>query len=525
MTFIDKLNEIEIAKNDIKLSLENKGKQPGNDIREYAALINSLDGNIPSTSKVRVLIQELEPEDTTYQGFWIKSSTYTYNQIHIISKRDEIHPNSINIVRNNITNKYKTVLIQSDVYGGLYWDFKEVLITDDNNNVLWNVPIYYGNDLGWVDITPIEIHWAGVSVDFENNTCTRIDGSSDINDIKCYYNRIRCNVDDDGNVVSRYGDSDYDNVGNENLQVMVEQPLVYIKVDNINLGSDGYTILSADYYIADGQLDDDFEIHKAFIVDNNIYKNIYLNAYEGIVVNNKLCSYNGKSNPTSSISRTNARTYALNRGSIWRQWTYLAHNLETLLMLVEYCTFDWQNTLARGKYSGLSAVGQVEVTKFDINGTGFQNGDKTANLSFTYRYRENPYGNYGKLLDGYERDSTNNTIYISNSNFSDTIGVSSTKLGYAEHCSYAGGGTNYYITKFDYINDIPYLFEPKTGSRSTPLYGCMRNSSGYYYVRTIQSTSSYTGMLIYDVTNTAGSSSSSICACLMCYPTNQIIEN
>lgn len=40
-------------------------------------------------------------------------------------------------------------------------------------------------------------------------------------------------------------------------------------------------------------------------------------------------------------------------------------------MLVEYCTFDWENTLAKGRYSGRNPVGQVEMNKFDINGTEF----------------------------------------------------------------------------------------------------------------------------------------------------------
>ncbi len=523
MSFIDKLNEIEIAKNNIKASLESKGKQPGNDIREYSAIINSLNGDIPSSTKVKVIIQELEPEDTAYQGFWIKSNDYTYNEIHIISNRDEVFSNSINIVKSTRKNRYKTILLDSDVFGGLYWEFNEILITDNDNNILWNIPIYYGNDLGWIDITPSDIHWAGVSVDYTTDTFTRIEGSDNIDDIRCYYGRVRCNIDNEGNVVARYGDSNYDNNGNENLQVMVEQPIVYIKVANVELDTDGTTILKADYYIADGQLDEDYQVHRAFIVNDDIYKNIYLNAYEGTVINQKLSSYNTKAAPTVSISRTTARNYALNRGSIWRQWTYLAHNLETLLMLVEYCTFDWENTLAKGRYSGKNPVGQVEMNKFDINGTGFQNGDKTANLSFTYRYRENPYGNYGILLEGYERDTAN--IYISNTDFNDNISVSSTKMAYAEHCNYAGGGGNYYITRIDYISDIPYLFEPKNGSRSTPMYGSIPIGSNDKYYRTLQSYSGHTTMLFYDSSNYSSSSFTDTCACLMCYPPDQIIEN
>lgn len=160
MSFINKLNEIENAKNNIKISLENKGKQPGNDIREYAALINSLDGNIPSVSKVRVLIQELEPEDTTYQGFWIKSSTFTYNSVHIINNRYNRYASSINIVRQlnqyAVVNKYKTDILQSDIAEGLQYDFYEVILTNDSNDILYDIPIYYGNGTNWINITPKE---------------------------------------------------------------------------------------------------------------------------------------------------------------------------------------------------------------------------------------------------------------------------------------------------------------------------------------------------------------------------------
>lgn len=174
MAFLDKLNEIEMAKNDIKVSLENKGKQPGNDIRTYAAIINSLDGNISSNAKVRVLVQNLEPEDTAYQGFWIKSDTFTYNEIHIITDRYDRFANSINIVRQinqfAVINKYKTDILQSDIAGGLQYDFYEIILTDENNDILYNIPVYYGNGTSWVDITPKEYR----QLDYIQSTGTQI---------------------------------------------------------------------------------------------------------------------------------------------------------------------------------------------------------------------------------------------------------------------------------------------------------------------------------------------------------------
>lgn len=521
MSLLSRLNEIEVAKNNIKTSLENKGKQPGNDIRNYAAVINSLNGDVASPMKVKVIIQELEPENSSYQGFWIKSSTYTYNEIHIITDRTELYANSINIIKKSKQNKYKTILLDSDVSGGLYFDFNEVIITNADNEAQWNIPIYYGNGTEWLDITPTNIHWAGVHVDYATKTVTRLEGSSDINEIKCYADRIRCNMTDDGTVTARFGDSNYDNVGNENLQVMVEQPITYVKVSNVQLGSDGHTILSADYCIADGPFDSEYQIHKAFIVGNDIYNNIYLNAFEGVVKNDKLCSNGDNNAPTGNRSRVSFRTCASKRGSIWRQWTYLADNLETLLLLIEYCTFDWYKDVARGRTSSSAArVGEVSVAQLNENGTGFQNGDKTANLSFAYRYRENPYGSMGKMLDGYERSGDN--IFISNSNFDDNFTQSSTKTQYSAHCYYSGGGNTYFITYFSYIEAIPYLFEPCNGGGESYVFGTKYSGTSRYYAKLSQISNKTSMLFYYAFQSASGNYYGDIGGCLMCYPTNQI---
>lgn len=521
MSLLSRLNEIEVAKNNIKTSLENKGKQPGNDIRNYAAVINSLDGDVASPMKVKVIIQELEPENSSYQGFWIKSSTYTYNEIHIITDRSELYANSINIIKKSKQNKYKTILLDSDVSGGLYFDFNEVIITNADNEAQWSIPIYYGNGTEWLDITPTDIHWAGVHVDYKTRTVTRLEESNDINEIKCYSGRIRCNMTDDGTVTARFGDTNYDNSGNDNLQVMVEQPITYIKVSNVQLGSDGHSILSADYCIADGPLDNEYQIHKAFVIGNDVYNNIYLNAYEGIVRENKLCSIATGGGPSKGYSRPSYRTFANNRGSIWRQWTYLAHNLEILLLLVEYCTFDWSNNVAKGrKEYNTASTGEVAIAKLDENGTGFQNGDKTANLSFAYRYRENPYGSCGKWLEGYERNY--NDMFISNTNFNDNRVQSDTKEQYSAYCGYAGGGNTYYITYFTYIIDIPYLFEPYSGGNSSYVFGSkpIGPTANYYWRATAQS--NVTSLLFYNSTSSSSVTYSDIGSCLMCYPDSQI---
>lgn len=526
MTLLEQMQEIETAKNNIKHSLELKGKNPNDDIRTYSAIINSMDGDVPSSTNIKIIIQEDEPDETIpYEGIWIKSADFTYDNVYMINSRDDVQASSVNIVRDTRRNKYSTVLIDSNVVNGYKENFYEILITDENNNILWNIPIYYGNDIMWVDITPQDIHWAGIHAEFGDTiTVTRISGSNDIDDIKCYNQRIRCNLNDSGDVVAYFGDANYDNDGNANLQVMVEQPIVYVKVSNIVTSSDNSYLLSADYYIADGPLDESFEIHRAFLEEDTVYEKIYLNAYECTIVNNKLTSYNSYQYPTYGKTGVQNRTAAQARGSIWKQWTYLAHNLETLLMIVEYASFDLYSALAAGYYSNNQHnVGQVTTAMFDENGTGYTNGSKTANLSFTYRYRENPYG-CCIYLEGIQTDNSNKNIYISNSHFVDDRTPTQYKLMVSCPMGYGGGPTQQ--KWFSYIRQIPYLFFG---------YSTGNNTNAQYYGYSIhtnangaQAYSNYnnrTGMMhMYFGSPTSVIMSYGV-AGLMCYPTRVIRDD
>lgn len=452
MSIVNKLSEIEIAKNNIKVSLEAKGKTPGNDIRNYAAVINSLNGDIPSSTNIKIIVSETEPEDTAYQGFWVQSSDYTYNEVHIISDRADKCPSSVNIVRLNKNNKYKTVIIESNVSGGLYLDFYEILITDENNEVLWETPIYYGDDTNWVEITSVPAHWTGVTVDYVNKYITRISGSYDINELKCYSNRLRCNINDNGEILAMYGDNNYDPIGSASIHIMVQQPIVYYSIQNIELSSDNSTILKADYIISDGPLPN-FEPHPLFIRNNIVYDKVFLNSYDAAVINSKLCSYKGTT-PVGGIARPTLRTYAHNRNINWKPWTIQAHNLEILLILIEYASFDYRNNISVGIGYNISQQISGQNYGLDNNGTGRYGSSATVSAAFTYRYRENVWGNMDKCIDNV--NIYNNQWFISNSDdFTDDtqnncITVSNT-----------ASSNSGYITKFAYCENAKWLFLPK----------------------------------------------------------------
>ena len=530
MTLLEQMQEIETAKNNIKHSLELKGKNPNDDIRTYSAMINSMDGDVPSSMRTKIIIQEDEPDETVpYEGIWIKSSSFTYQNVYAIYNRKDVQVSGVNILMSTYKTRQnrKTILLDSDMVGGCYTNFVEVLLTDENNNILWDIPVYYGNDelQEWVEITASDIRWAGLHIDFVRQSIDEIDGSYDINTLNCYANRMRCNLDNNGVVQAYFGDPNYSDDGGVDLSVMVEQPVVYVKVENITLQNDGKSINSADYYIADGKMEG-YTLHEAFIVDEMKYRNIYFNAYQCVVGDNKMCSYRTNAKPTVNISNDTVRANAQRRGQYWRQWTYLGQQVELLLCLFEYKTFNFTQALARGRnYNEIQNVGLVQAVNLDENGTGYQNGDKTANLSFTYRYRENPYGNGYVFLDGLNGNSSG--YYLSNSHFASSAEESTYKKKILSNVL-SQSGYNLISNKFFYITQYPYLFIPNNGGNSSTFlpncYCGIENYSGNVTATAAWSSPADSVGNLYSMCSYGGSAhtTSYYYGGMMCYPQSQI---
>jgi hypothetical protein len=180
---------------------------------------------------------------------------------------------------------------------------------------------------------------AGIEVDYENNTFTRLAGAvgknagSDFNTFPVYGGMRRCNLADDGTVNAYYGDNNYIEDGT-NGQVMVEIPKFWYKVvplklkkqdwedyeavtwtskkyavgDTViynneyytcttantdetftpanwhkitELGLEGYHILKARYYISSVPKAG-FKVHPLFVVNGEEIDRAYYSAYEGI---------------------------------------------------------------------------------------------------------------------------------------------------------------------------------------------------------------------------------------------------
>ena len=429
-------------------------------------LQQALANKIAGSSEPNIFIQTTEPEKK--RGIWIKSSTFAYSILTSVSNKTNVLANAINFFVNPHTyHNYKTVLVDGTISTGMNYEFDEVYITDANANILYDISIYYGNGTNWVECTPIDAHYIGIDVDFANGTISRVVGNStSVNDLKCYKNRLRCNLQNDGAVTAYYNDNDYDDIGSEDLQVMVEQPAVWYSLQDVVLS--GNTITSCKYMVADGPMDG-YELHPAFIKGNTTFDKLYEPAFEATLVNDKLSSIGGgTTTPYVNATRGTFRTKASNRGTGWQQLTKMIQDLDNLLIAIEYVSFDTQSSIANGivNSSAAQAIGQIYV--LDNNGTGFLGEDKTASVPFTWRYRENIWGNVWKWLDGINILSY--VWYFANENYVDDTSTNYTKA------LVNAPSSNGYITRFAYNTNAKWLFEPATVDSSET-----RLIKDYYY--------------------------------------------
>lgn len=155
----------------------------------YDGLISS--GNTPGgdTKGLNIFTQVATPE--TFEGVWIKSDTYSFDSIVTISNESDRIASSINfLVLPEQAHSYSTILFNSEVVNGLEFEFDDIFLTDEDNNIIYSgneqgIEIYYGNGTEWINITPSQIRWTGVRYNFSTGEATRL-GETDVNKLKCY---------------------------------------------------------------------------------------------------------------------------------------------------------------------------------------------------------------------------------------------------------------------------------------------------------------------------------------------------
>lgn len=371
-------------------------------------------------------------------------------------------------------------------------------------------------ELGYPGISDIY----GLEADFVNKVFKRLAGAvnktagEDFNVCNAFGGRRRCNLTDDGIVTAYYGEDGFVTNGitakelkgkptGTHVQVMVEQPKFYYKVDPVELvagsrANEKHTNIVR-YYVSDTKYPG-FETHPAFIVNGVEKDKIYLAAFEGCLYDVSANSYitndsqvadftSGTGDKIGSIAgikpmsglsqnltRTNARTLAHNRGPGWEQ-SYLATVAATqLLMIIEYGQFNIQEVLGDGvskKSDGSSNMSENTGATISL---GNNSGEATQGSynHISYRGEENFYGNIWTWVDGFNQNS--GTVYIADHDFKDD--TSEAPYVAAGYCLTSN---QVYPAKFEYNDSYPWLFIPGAtgGNSSLPIGDYYWYNSGW----------------------------------------------
>lgn len=321
-------------------------------------------------------------------------------------------------------------------------------IVDEAEQVVADVTEELGDIKEYLGYTPDDV--VGIQVDFANKTFKRLGGAegktkgTDFDVFPMFGGRKRCCVSNDGTILAYYGDDGYSEDGS-NGQVMVYQPKFYYRVVPLKLEKNsvsglGYHIRKANYYVTD-KPQTGFKIHPVFIDGNgNEVDYVLLSAFEGSMYDvststyvndgtntdttigegDLLCSVSGVkpiSGLKKALTKTNAETMAVNRGSGWHLETIKATMANTLLMMIEFGTLNSQTALGSGVVSisdnssfncssltgSTAALGNASGAAVEtINEIGGTETTYNVNgkVSVSYRGVENPWGNIWKHIQG-----------------------------------------------------------------------------------------------------------------------------
>lgn len=377
---------------------------------------------------------------------------------------------------------------------------------------------------------------AGLCVDFENKTFTRLAGAvnlsqgADFNKFEMYGGRRRCNVLDDGTITAYYGDENYAEDGS-NGQVMVYQPAFYYKVVPLKLEKNsnsgiGYHLKKANYYVS-SKPKTGFRLHPAFYDANgNELDYILIGAYEGSIYDtsssayllldeqvmtvgeDKFCSLAGvkpASGLTQNLTRPNIETMAQNRGANWHLENSKITSMEQLLCMIEMGTMNFQTAIGQGvvsisdnsSYNCASLTGSTaslgngtgRATE-TINEKGGVQTTETANekTSVCYRGVENDWGNiWGFIIDlniwGNGKMGGGEPFYCDDFNFAENK-----KTDNYKGAGFTVANANGYISAMGYSTTCDWLFMASEclGNSSLPVGDFLNvtlNLNGYRVAR------------------------------------------
>lgn len=350
----------------------------------------------------------------------------------------------------------------------------------------------------------------GVEVDFSSKKITRIAGSeyftegADFDSLTPWGGRKRCIVADDGTVLAYRGDTGYTETGaltqaindyvvGTKVQVMVEQPIFYVKAvpvkaKNATSGK-GSQYVKARFYISPTPKSG-FSVPRAFYDAHGIPQDkIYLSAYEGSIYDTSataqlladeqvanfdtdmLCSIAGAkpcSGLTQNLTRANVRKLCNNRGEGWQSHNIFAMAVTEWLFMVEYASLDPQRKVGQGvsTFTDDGSTNMAVTTGATAgigNGSGIPDGGESGKCSVTYRGEENLWGNIWTWLDCVNILAKDvNEVWVTKIG---TTPVDNTTEGYEcldAHATHSNG----YVSAFGIDANHPELLIPTEASGS-----------------------------------------------------------
>ena len=285
------------------------------------------------------------------------------------------------------------------------------------------------------------IDGVGLDIDYENKEITRSQESfyyslgADFNKYSMYGGRMRCNVNDNGEITAFYGDDNYKDDGS-NGQVMIYQPKFYYQRTILSASQKAMgKVIKRESLIISPTAQAGFKLHPIFINENGEELDYVLfSAYEGGMYDASEAAYDRLANATidtandklASVSSVKPRAgmgivaaeqLAKNRGTGWHITNLAAESANQMLEIVEFGTLNGQTALEDGvsavanSYS-VNRASQTGSTADLGNSTGV--AQSTRNISggatndyniagrraISYRGMENPWGNIWKAIGG-----------------------------------------------------------------------------------------------------------------------------
>lgn len=293
----------------------------------------------------------------------------------------------------------------------------------------------------------------GVRINYSTSVITPTDdaATANFNTFHMYGGRKRCMVDDNGEIIAFYGDSNYEDNPLNGYQIMVYQPKFYYKRTVLSSKNTSYGTVPTEEII---QLSDiarvGYKLHPLFIdANNNELSYVLLSAYEGSIdasdstsyqdiayndfMNTKLSSVSDAkpiSGRNNQLTARNSEQLAQNRGDGWHITTSKVVSAQQMLAMVEFTSLNIQDRLGagiseieQGSSNALYAAntgatkelgnisGQANTTTFYYDGLNhYESGNgKTA---VSYRGCQNIWGNVWDYLGDLLLQNQSSDTYV-----------------------------------------------------------------------------------------------------------------